>query len=99
MEEAGELGPRVAWLEWWLQLEKEVRGAIKPEMKAVYDTRCRELFMRSKLHLRALFDRHGEGEERALSIARVQQLADPDVWGLYTCAAPSLLCVRRGARD
>lgn len=29
----------VVWIQWWPDLEREVRLAIKPEMKAVYDSR------------------------------------------------------------
>jgi hypothetical protein len=43
------------WIQWWPELEKEVRLAIKPEMKAVYDSRCSDLFSSSKQGLQQLF--------------------------------------------
>jgi hypothetical protein len=48
-------GSSIEWVQWWPELEKDVRLSIRPEMKAVYDSRCSELFTDSKKALRELF--------------------------------------------
>jgi len=88
--EPGRVNFQVVWLHWWSNLEKEVREAIKPEIKAVYDTRCSSLFYRSKLHFRSIFMGHGQGPEKALSIQHLQTLCDDGIWALYQSRPNSL---------
>ncbi|KAJ1492269.1 hypothetical protein T484DRAFT_1881123 [Baffinella frigidus] len=85
----GEEG-EVAWGGWWEGLEAEVRGAIKGEIKAVFDHRCTDLFQRARAHLRALFQAHGQGPERALTLEQLRQGTDAGVWTLYSSQADAL---------
>ena len=69
----------VVWVQWWPVLEKEVRQAIKPEMKAVYDSRCSALFSNSKATLQECFRR---APDQKLAVESLEKCAGERLWSL-----------------
>ncbi|EKX45630.1 hypothetical protein GUITHDRAFT_108506 [Guillardia theta CCMP2712] len=77
----------IEWEDWWAKIERSVRREIKPEMKAVFEGRCRDLYSQTKTQIMRIFHLYGDEQEKMEVQQLVHILSSLDDYVIKTVAA------------
>eukprot|EP00960_Hanusia_phi_P071498 767568-Hanusia_phi.AAC.4 len=77
----------IEWEDWWAKVERSVRREIKPEMKSVFEGRCRDLYSQTKAQVMRIFHLYGDEQEKIEVQQLVHILTSLDDYVIKTVAA------------